>query len=331
MKRREFITLLGAAATPSMLWPLAARPQQPAMPLIGLLFRGSCEQMEELMAAFRKGLSETGYVEGRNVTFELRRARNEQDRLPELAADLVRRQVSVIASPGSDVAALAAKAATTSIPIVFSTARDPVQIGLVASLNRPGGNVTGVSYMNAEIGVKRLGLLHELLPAAKRFAALLNRDDPVAGMSLLDLEAAAAALGLRQLLVLSASSEREIDAVFASLAQQQVSALLVSADALFVSRREKLVASAAHHSIPAIYDLREFAAAGGLMSYGSSLTDAYRQVGVYTGRILRGEKPADLPVQKAVKVEFVINLKTAKALGLTIPPTLLARADEVIE
>jgi putative ABC transport system substrate-binding protein len=331
MKRREFITLLGAAATPSMLWPLAARPQQPAMPLIGLLFRGSCEQMEELMAAFRKGLSETGYVEGRNVTFELRRARNEQDRLPELAADLVRRQVSVIASPGSDVAALAAKAATTSIPIVFSTARDPVQIGLVASLNRPGGNVTGVSYMNAEIGVKRLGLLHEPLPAAKRFASLLNRDDPVAGMSLLDLEAAAAALGLRQLLVLSASSECEIDAVFASLAQQQVSALLVSADALFVSRREKLVASAAHHSIPAIYDLREFAAAGGLMSYGSSLTDAYRQVGVYTGRILRGEKPADLPVQKAVKVEFVINLKTAKALGLTIPPTLLARADEVIE
>ena len=331
MKRREFITLLGAAATPSMLWPLAARPQQPAMPLIGLLFRGSCEQMEELMAAFRKGLSETGYVEGRNVTFELRRASNEQDRLPELAADLVRRQVSVIASPGSDVAALAAKAATTSIPIVFSTARDPVQIGLVASLNRPGGNVTGVSYMNAEIGVKRLGLLHELLPAAKRFAALLNRDDPVAGMSLLDLEAAAAALGLRQLLVLSASSEREIDAVFANLAQQQVSALLVSADALFVSRREKLVASAAHHSTPAIYDLREFAAAGGLMSYGSSLTDAYRQVGDYTGRILRGEKPADLPVQKAVKVEFVINLKTAKALGLTIPPTLLARADEVIE
>ena len=331
MKRREFITLLGAAATPSMLWPLAARPQQPAMPLIGLLFRGSCEQMEELMAAFRKGLSEVGYVEGRNVTFELRQARNEQDRLPELAADLVRRQVSVIASPGSDVAALAAKAATTSIPIVFSTARDPVQIGLVASVNRPGGNVTGVSYMNAEIGVKRLGLLHELLPAAKRFAALLNRDDPVAGMSLLDLEAAAAALGLRQLLVLSASSEREIDAVFANLAQQQVSALLVSADALFVSRREKLVASAARHSIPAIYDLREFAAAGGLMSYGSSLTDAYRQVGVYTGRILRGEKPADLPVQKAVKVEFVINLKTAKALGLTIPPTLLARADEVIE
>ena len=249
MKRREFITLLGAAATPSMLWPLAARPQQPAMPLIGLLFRGSCEQMEELMAAFRKGLSETGYVEGRNVTFELRRASNEQDRLPELAADLVRRQVSVISSPGSDVAALAAKAATTSIPIVFSTARDPVQIGLVASLNRPGGNVTGVSYMNAEIGVKRLGLLHELLPAAKRFAALLNRDDPVAGMSLLDLEAAAAALGLRQLLVLSASSEREIDAVFAHLAQQQVSALLVSADALFVSRREKLVASAARHSI----------------------------------------------------------------------------------
>ena len=331
MKRREFITLLGAAATPSMLWPLAARPQQPAMPLIGLLFRGSCEQMEELMAAFRKGLSETGYVEGRNVTFELRRASNEQDRLPELAADLVRRQVSVIASPGSDVAALAAKAATTSIPIVFSTARDPVQIGLVASLNRPGGNVTGVSYMNAEIGVKRLGLLHELLPAAKRFAALLNRDDPVAGMSLLDLEAAAAALGLRQLLVLSASSEREIDAVFASLAQQQVSALLVSTDALFVSRREKLVASAARHSIPAIYDLREFAAAGGLMSYGSSLTDAYRQVGDYTGRILRGEKPADLPVQKAVKVEFVINLETAEALGLTIPPTLLARADEVIE
>jgi putative ABC transport system substrate-binding protein len=185
--------------------------------------------------------------------------------------------------------------------------------------------------MNAEIGVKRLGLLHELLPAAKRFAALLNRYDPVAGMSLLDLEAAAAALGLRQLFVLSASSEREIDAVFASLAQQQVSALLVSADALFVSRREKLVASAAHHSIPAIYDLREFAAAGGLMSYGSSLTDAYRQVGVYTGRILRGEKPADLPVRKAVKVEFVINLKTAKALGLAIPPTLLARADEVIE
>jgi putative ABC transport system substrate-binding protein len=198
MKRREFITLLGAAATRSMLWPLAARAQQPAMPLIGLLFRNSCEQMEELMAAFRKGLSEVGYVEGRNVTFELRQARNEQDRLPELAADLVRRQVSVIASPGSDVAALAAKAATTSIPIVFSTARDPVQIGLVASVNRPGGNVTGVSYRNAEIGVKRLGLLHELLPAAKRFAALLNRYDPVAGMSLLDLEAAAATLGLRK-------------------------------------------------------------------------------------------------------------------------------------
>ena len=328
MKRREFITLFGGAAA---AWPMAAHAQQPAMPVVGFLRPGSPEPNAHLVAAFRRGLGETGYVEGRNVAVEYRWAHNDDDRLPELAADLVRLRVAVIVTPGSTAAAAAAKSATTTIPIVFSAGGDPVQTGLVASLNRPGGNVTGVSSMSGELGAKRLGLLQELVPPAARFAVLVNPNNPLATAFVTDLRAAAAAIG-RQIEVLTASTSHDIDTAFAMLVEKRrADALLVGLDPLFVSRRVQLATLAARHTVPAIYPFREDAEAGGLMSYGPSNTDLVRQAGIYTGRVLKGEKPADMPILRATKFDLVINLTTAKALGLEVPPTLLARADEVIE
>jgi ABC-type uncharacterized transport system substrate-binding protein len=327
MRRRSFITLLGGAAA---AWPMAARAQQPAMPVVGYLYNGSPEQNTNNVAAFRKGLSETGHVEGRNVAVEYRWAYNQVDRLPELVDDLIRRRVSVIATPGSVTATVTAKAATTTIPIVFMFGADAVQVGLVASLNRPGGNVTGVTTMNAELGAKRLGLMHELLPGAARFGALLDANPLNASAITADLQAAASAVG-REIEVLTAGTNRDIDSAFASLVQMRADALLVSPSPLFADRRVQLVALATHYRLPTIYPFREFAEASGLMSYGSSQTEIYRQVGVYTGRILKGEKPSDLPIMRATKFEFIINLHTAKLLGLKVPPTLLAIADEVIE
>jgi putative ABC transport system substrate-binding protein len=331
MQRREFITLLGGAATmSSSLRPRAAHAQQRAMPVVGYLYLGSPEASALQVAAFRKGLSETGYVEGRNVAIEFRWAHNEIDRLPELAADLVRRRVAVIATPGSVAAGLAAKAATATIPIVFSGGADPVQSGLVASFNRPGGNVTGFSTMSNEIGAKRLGHLHELLPGAARFAVLVNPNGPTAELQIKDAQAAASTIG-RQVEILYAGTNPEIDTAFASLVQKRADALLVSSEGFFTNRRVQLVTLAARHAVPAIYHVREFAEAGGLMSYGPSQTDQWRQIGIYAGRILKGEKPADLPVMRPTKFEFIINLQTARLLGITVPPTLLAIADEVIE
>ena len=327
MRRREFITLLGGAAA---AWPIAARAQQSAMPVVGYLYSGTPESSERFVAAFRAGLNEVGFFEGRNVAIEFRWAQNDPGRLPELAADLVRRQVAVIATPGSTPATLAAKAATMTIPIVFYSGGDPVRLGLVASFNLPGGNLTGITSMNAELGSKRLGLLHELLPGAARFAVLVQSNSPLTEAFVAEVRAAAAALGLH-VEVLSASDNRDIDLAFTSLVQKRADALLVSSDVLFTSRRVQLVTLAVHHRVPAIYPFREDAEAGGLMSYGSSVIDPSRQVGIYTGRILRGEKPADLPVMRSIKFEFVINLQVAKLLDLTVPPTLLARADEVIE
>jgi putative ABC transport system substrate-binding protein len=326
MRRREFITLLGGAAT----WPIAAYAQQPAMPVVGILHFGSPEANANVMAAFRQGLAETGYVEGKNVVIEFRWAHDDSARLPELAADLVSRRVAVIVTPGSVVAALAAKAATTTIPIVFNTGGDPVRSGLVASLNRPGGNVTGVSYMNSELGAKRLGMLHELVPRAARFAVLVDRNGANIDDAVADLQAASASIG-RDIEVVAASANSDIVPAFTSLAQKRAEALLITPSQLFYDRRMQLLTLAARYMLPVIYPAREWAEAGGLMSYGSSFTDQHRQAGIYTGRVLKGEKTATLPIMRATKFELVINLQTANALGIDMPPTLLARADEVIE
>jgi putative ABC transport system substrate-binding protein len=324
MRRREFMTLLSGAAA----WPLAARAQQTAMPVIGFLNSASAGQYGLSAAAFRQGLSEVGYVEGRNVAIEYRWAENNYDRLPGLAADLVRRQVAVIAA--NTPAALPAKAATTAVPIVFLTAADPVEAGLVASLNRPGGNLTGFSILNVELGPKRLELLRELVPTLSVVALLINPTHPAAEAASKDLQAAARSFGFK-FHILHASTEQDLDKVFATLVQLGADALLIAADAFFVSRSEQLAALTVRHATPAISLSREFAVAGGLMSYGSSTTDAYRQIGVYVGRILNGEKPVDLPVQQITKVELIINLKTAKTLGLNVPLPLSGRADELIE
>jgi ABC-type uncharacterized transport system substrate-binding protein len=327
MHRRSFLTLLGGAAA---AWPPAARAQQAAIPVIGYLYGGSPETTGHLLAAFRKGLSETGYVEGRNVTIEYRWGHNEYDRLPEFAADLVRRRVTVIVTPTATVAALAAKAATTTIPIVFLSGTDPVQIGLVASFNRPGGNLTGVVTMSTELVGKRLGLLHELLPGAVRFAVLVNPNSSSAESLVKDLRAAAVTIG-RQIEAFAAGTNREIDTAFANLVQWRSDALLVAPDPLFDARRLQIATLATYHRVPAIYTKREDTEAGGLMSYGMSFTDMFRWTGIYTGRILKGEKPADLPVMRPTKFEFIINQQTARTLGIEVPPTLLAIADEVIE
>jgi ABC-type uncharacterized transport system substrate-binding protein len=322
-RRREFLSVLvGATAA----WPLGARAQQQAMPVIGYFYSGEPEPNAIVLAAFRKGLSEAGYDEGRNVTIEYRFGHNDNSRLPELAADLVSRQVAVIATPASS-AALAAKAATTTIPIVFATAGDPVQMGLVASLNRPGGNVTGVATMGAELTAKRLGLLRELVPGAKRFAALLNGALP---STVTSLQSVASAMG-QQIGIFTAGSNLEIDSVFAEFAQNRTDALLVGPSPLFSNRRVQIVTLTARHGLPAIYTDRPYCEVGGLMSYGSSVTYQARQVGFYTGRILNGEKPVDLPVQQATNFEFVINVQTARTFGLTVSPTLLSQADELIE
>jgi len=328
MKRREFITLLGGAA---VAWPLAARAQQPAMPVIGILEAGGAELNPGNATAFRKGLSETGYTEGQTVAIEYRWAEGQYERLPELAAELVRRRAAVIVTPFSVAATLAARAATTTVPIVFSTGADPVETGLVASLNRPGGNVTGAVTMNAELAAKRFGLLQELLPTATRFAVLVNPTTArVAKAVTADVQAAASVTG-RQVEVLTASTSREIDTAFATVVQKRIDALLHSPDLFFTTRRAQIIVLAARHAVPVIYANREDAVAGGLMSYGSSMADVSRQLGIYAGRTLKGEKPADMPVLRATKFEFVINLQTAKTIGITVPPTLLARADEVIE
>ncbi len=326
MRRRAFISLLGGAAA----WPLSARAQQQALPVVGYLYSGAPETSAPWTAAFRQGLSEAGFQEGRNVAIEFRWANNEPGRLPELAADLVHRRVAVIVAPGTAATVLAAKAATTTIPVVFRTGGDPVELGFVTSLNRPGGNVTGVGAMSVETGSKRLSLLHELLPSATRFAALINPGDPNVGHLTKELQAAATAIQ-QDMEFFSASNSREIDVAFANLAKKRPDALLVSSQGLFSNRRVQIVTHATRQGLPGMYFVRDFVEVGGLMSYGSSASEQFRLTGVYAGRILKGEKPADLPVLRASKFEFVINLQTAKVFGLDIPTTLLARADEVIE
>ena len=326
IRRREFIIALGGTA---VAWPLAARAQQP-MPVVGFLNSSSPDMYAPFVAAFRQGLKETGYVEGQNATIEYRWAEGQYDRLPAMAADLVSRKVSVIAAT-SVPCAVAAKAATTTIPIVFEGGLDPVELGLVASLSRPGGNVTGVSNFTGPLAAKIFELLHGLIPSSSAIAVLVNPNSLNLAVSITqDVQSAGRALG-QQIHMLNASTEDEIDAAFATLAQLRAGALLIGGDALFTSRLVQLAILAARYGVPAIYNWREFPAAGGLMSYGSSLTDAYRQTGIYTGRVLKGDRPADLPVLQPTKFQLVINLRTAKALGLTVPDTLLARADEVIE
>jgi putative ABC transport system substrate-binding protein len=328
MRRRDFIKVIGVGAA---MWPVVARAQQSTMPVIGYLDVGSPDGSAPIVAAFRRGLAQTGQVEGSNVAIVYRWADGHTDRLPELAADLVRQKVTVIATPGSTAAALAAKAKTTTIPIIFATGADPVAAGLVPTLNRPGGNVTGVATLNAEVGPKRLELMHQVIPAAGNVALLINPTNPAISEPLSrDAQAAARTLGMR-LHVLRASNDGEIEAAFAALHGLQVGGLVIGSDQFFNSRSGQLAALALRHSLPAIYQYREFTAAGGLISYGASLTDAFQLAGIYTGRILNGEKPADLPVQQSTKVEMTINLKTAKALGLTVPPALLVAADAVIE
>jgi putative ABC transport system substrate-binding protein len=325
VKRRQFITLLGGAA---VVWPLAARAQQPAMPVIGFMV-SSPGTLRQQVAAFREGLKESAYVEGQNVAIEYRYAEGQPDRFPALAADLVRRRVAVFAVGGSGAAHIA-KQASTTIPIVFSVGEDPVTAGLVDSLNQPAGNITGVYQFTAGLEAKRLGLLHEMVPKATTIAVLINPNYSSAESQLRDVREAASRLGV-QLVVVRANAESEFDAAFSTLVHQRAGALLVCASPFFNSRRQQLVVLAARHSVPAIYEWRDFAEAGGLMSYGTSLADAYRQAGVYVGRILKGAKPADLPVVQVIRFEFAINLNTAKALGIEVPPTLSARADEVIE
>jgi putative ABC transport system substrate-binding protein len=325
MRRRDFITVVGGGVA----WPFASRAQQPAMPVIGVLGSGSPESDPIRVTAFRQGLNETGYVEGRNVAIEYRWAEGQYHRLPTLAAELVHRQVAAIAI-SSTTGALAAKSATATIPIVFLSGSDPVKYGLVASLNRPGGNITGVSVITVELLAKQLELLSEIIPNVTTIGLLMNPTNPTTELQLRDLQNAARSLG-RQIVILKASSEGDIDAVFASLVEQRVGAIVVGSDSFFHTHGEYIGARAERNKIPAISEGREFAAAGGLMSYGASFAEASRQAGIYTGRILKGEKPSDLPVMRPTKFELVINLKTAKALGLEVPPSLLARADEVIE
>jgi putative ABC transport system substrate-binding protein len=327
LKRREFITLLGSAA---VAWPFAARAQQPAMPVIGFLSSRSSHESTHLLAGFGRGLAENGYVDGQNVTIEHRWAEGQYDQLPALAAELVGRAVSVIVAVGGDQTAMAAKAKTSTIPIVFTLGSDPIKLGLVASYNRPGGNVSGISTLVNILEPKRLGLLHELVPQATVIGILFNPDNPPAEQQLRSLEEAARDLAL-QLRVLHASTDGAIETAFKSIAQNRISALAVAADPFFNSRRDKIVALAARQAIPAMYPFREYPVAGGLMSYGIDLPDAYRQAGLYAGRILKGAKPADLPVVQPSKFEFVVNLKTAKALGLKLSDNLMSVADEVIE
>jgi ABC-type uncharacterized transport system substrate-binding protein len=325
MRRREFIKLIGGAAT---VWPLAARAQQSAMPVVGFLRNTSLADSTHFVTAFRQGLKAAGFVEGQNVAVEYRWGENQSNRLPALVADLINRPVAVLVGTGT--AARAAKAATTTIPIVFATGGDPVQDGLVTSLNRPGGNVTGVTFLTGVLGAKRLELLRELVPNTTTFAVLVNPNSPETEAERRDLQAAARAIG-QQLLILDVSNERDIEPIFATFVQRGAGAVLIGAGSFLFSYRERIVALAARHRLPAIYVLRDNVVAGGLMSYGADITEAHRQAGIYTGRILKGEKPADLPVMQSSKFEFVINLKAAKALGLTVPQSLLVAADEVIE
>jgi putative ABC transport system substrate-binding protein len=327
LRRRDFITLLGGAAA---AWPLSGRAQQPGLPVVGYLDLGTAPSSVPLVAAFRKGLDETGYVEGRNVAIEYRWADNQDERLLALATDLVRRHVAVIATPTSTLAAIAAKAATSKIPIVFGIGTDPVGTGLVESLSHPGANLTGVTRLSHEAATKRLGLLHAMVPSATSIAVLSNPANPSYEAEIKELQTAASVLGL-QLMLLSANSTSEVEAVFAGLAKQGAGALFVSSDNFFQSRRVQLATLAARDRLPASYASRQYTEVGGLMSYGASITDSHRQVGVYTGRILKGARPADLPVMQAATFEFIINLPTARALGLAVPPNLIAIADEVIE
>ncbi len=327
MKRREFITLLGGAAA----WPVTARAQQSALPVVGFINAGTSDASARSAAAFHKGLSETGYVENQNVTVEYHWLQGKYDRLPSLIADLVHRRVAVIATPGSGPAALAAKAATTTIPIVFGVGEDPVKLGLVASLARPGGNATGINFFTGELVAKRLGLLHELVPKAVRIAVLVNPANvPSAEATLRDVPEAARAIGL-QIQVLNASTSREIEAGFATLVRDRADALYIGPDGFFGTRRVQFATLAMRHVIPTAYSIREFPEVGGLMSYGTDRLDMFRRVGIYTGQVLKGAKPADRPVLQSTKFEFVINMQTARALGLELPPQLLASVDEVIE